>query len=451
MNVLIRCLTITTVLSMVLAAATPAAAGEVLTQTVTPAGAAVSKGEFIDESGRIFGFYVEGGNQKIFLYDGTSFTDIVPPGAVSSYSQDANNDLGIIGTYSDGTPKLFHYDNGTYRDLVPPPGEVDLYITGIGDGGHITGSTWNAVDGERGVLLHGATATVIHPAGALSSEALDVNLSGQVVGRQTTAGGTRAFRYSGGSFTDPSPPSLTNTRATGINNAGTIIGSGLDGAETQCFVNQGGTITIISLPDAISVACRNISENNTVIGSAKDSFGWRPFVYRNGTAQYLEAREGGAFFAYDINSSFDLTGVSGSAFILGRSGPQGETATLPPDRYIGPLDGEVILGQLLPAPVVAAGPTFSLTPWAYAGRTAEWWVVAQTPTRTYSYDGAARAWVPGFFPTLTMPLRNVSEIVLPPAGPELGIYTYYFGIDFIANGLVDPKFLVYGSEVVIQR
>ena len=85
--------------------------------------------------------------------------------------------------------------------------------------------------------------------------------------------------------------------------------------------------------------------------------------------------------------------------------------------------------------------------------TADWWLLAQTPfggDRTWYHYDLTQGWIPGFDITLQAPCVNVPtrEVLrmrkLPP-----GRYTFYFGVDMNANGVLDFKEMFY-DHVVVQ-
>jgi len=95
--------------------------------------------------------------------------------------------------------------------------------------------------------------------------------------------------------------------------------------------------------------------------------------------------------------------------------------------------------------------TISLDPGSHVDENADWWVLANTPMGWYHYV-LPDSWAPGQAVTHQGVLFDLpSYEVLNMSGLPTGTYTFYFGVDLIMNGSIDPGQLYYDSvEVTIN-
>lgn len=86
----------------------------------------------------------------------------------------------------------------------------------------------------------------------------------------------------------------------------------------------------------------------------------------------------------------------------------------------------------------------------YAGLTADWWVLAQTPFGWYYYDYAnLQGWQAGTGLTYQGPLSNLAEYeIIAISGLQVGAYVFYFGVDTVPDGQISSDTLYYSSVTV---
>jgi probable HAF family extracellular repeat protein len=91
-----------------------------------------------------------------------------------------------------------------------------------------------------------------NPLATNSTQALDINNAGQIVGTYNDAAGSHSFLYSGGTFTTIDAPSGTDTVATGINDLGQIVGVYSNGSVQHRFLYSAGAYITLDAPFAVS-------------------------------------------------------------------------------------------------------------------------------------------------------------------------------------------------------
>lgn len=89
----------------------------------------------------------------------------------------------------------------------------------------------------------------------------------------------------------------------------------------------------------------------------------------------------------------------------------------------------------------------------YAGLTADWWILAQTPFGWYYYDYAnLQGWQAGMGLTCQGPLGNLAEYgILAISGLQAGTYVFYFGVDTVPDGQISYDTLDYSAVTVNIR
>jgi probable HAF family extracellular repeat protein len=106
--------------------------------------------------------------------------------------------------------------------------------------------------------------------GALATEALGINDSGEIVGDYVdNSDNSHGFLDVGGVFTTidfPGIPPGNFTKAFGINDSGVIVGTYSTGSGLAGFLDIGGAFTRIDFPDALSTEAFGINNNGDIVG-----------------------------------------------------------------------------------------------------------------------------------------------------------------------------------------
>jgi hypothetical protein len=188
----------------------------------------------------------------------------------------------------------------------------------------------------------------------------------------------------------------------------------------------------------------DFNDNYDVVGfGISISDGYKAFVYRNGAYYIMDVNDYAIFQAVSINNKVMVGGVGDS-----------DAATDALIGYLVPVADLASAGRDGPvsiAPGGGLGLQGSMRALSFAGRPADWWLVAEGPAGVLSYDVPSRSWVRGFFPSAGLPMRDIGPVNLPAAGSAPGVYVYFLGVDLKRNGLLDLRYLTYDVLTVIQR
>ena len=202
-----------------------------------------SVGWDINDSGQVTGSKFSG-TDHAFLYSGGTMLDLGTfAGNGGLYFGEGRdiNDSGNVTGYSTtaglAANHAFLYASGAMQDLGTLGGR-DSFGMGINDIGDVTGRAYLAGDSAYHAFLY--SAGIMHDLGTLSggnnSQGLDINATGQVVGRAETATGEHAFLYDNGQLLDLDAlldlgdpdvaGGLVLSQANGINDSGQIVAYG---------------------------------------------------------------------------------------------------------------------------------------------------------------------------------------------------------------------------------
>lgn len=209
---------------------------------------------------KIVGNYRIGGVQRGFIYDGSTYTDIMVPGSslTQAYGIDGSN---IVGTYVRGGIQTGYLFNGsTFTDIIVPFANSSLTQAFGIDGNNIVGRyNFNLV--VRGFLYNGTTYTsLLGPGLDLVTVANDVD-GNNIVGIYNQQ---RSFLYNGISYTDIMYPGALTTFARGIDKTNIVGRYVTSGAESRGFIYDGSTFSDIVVPGSTSTEATRILGNNIV-------------------------------------------------------------------------------------------------------------------------------------------------------------------------------------------
>jgi probable HAF family extracellular repeat protein len=265
-----------------------------------------------------------------------SYTNFDDPDAVgidgSTFARGVNNDGQVVGYYSDGT--RFHgflYSAGTYVTLDDPAGGAfgQTNPEGINANGQIVG-WFNDRSSDHAFLYSDGSYTTLKDLGTVNTFAVDINLSGQIVGYYqdgTLNGGlvNHGFLYTGGTYIrldDPfaNNPSVSSgtangTVATGMNDKGQIVGYYYDSNERgHGFLYSHGSYTTLDDPLGTNgTFATDINDKGQIVGYYYDNLhNQHGFLYDGRNYTTLDDPVG-------INSTY-ATGINDNGQIVGSYG-----------------------------------------------------------------------------------------------------------------------------------
>jgi probable HAF family extracellular repeat protein len=161
-------------------------------------------------------------------------------------------------------------------------------------------------------LAQGYTFMTLDFPGAVSTSALGINNSGQIVGQTNTASEAHGFLYDRGSLSLIDVPGAVGTIATGINDSGHIVGyyfAGTFPQPAQGFVYDGTHFSSINFPGASNTFVWGINNRGQIIGSYQDmSFASHGFLYDGGNLITVDLPGALQTFAQGINDSGHIVG-----------------------------------------------------------------------------------------------------------------------------------------------
>jgi uncharacterized membrane protein len=137
----------------------------------------------INDSGEIVGEFDDAGDWKAYLFDGTNYITLLPPGASGSNAYGINNS-GIVTVqwccdiHENSHSSLF---DGTNYTSIDVPGATNTYAYNINSAGDVV-FRWYGSGVSHGALLTGGKYYFVEPSGCRDSEAFAVNDHHIIVG-----------------------------------------------------------------------------------------------------------------------------------------------------------------------------------------------------------------------------------------------------------------------------
>ncbi len=233
----------------------------------------------------------------------STFKTVDVPNATATYVYGINNKNEVVGTYSGGDCSQisnqaacgFTYANGVFTTVACEL-ENETEFFGINNKGEVVG-TYSFFGGVSGFIWEGneSCSPIADPSGAATSEAWDVNDSGNIVGFYTdTAGNFDGFLYNNAksTYTTIDCPGTVSTRAYGIRNDGVIVGDYIAtaGGPFNGFAYVSGKCITVDYPGSVWSSAKAINKNTRISGWYTDS--------ANAFHGFVE--QGGVFTTVDV-------------------------------------------------------------------------------------------------------------------------------------------------------
>ncbi|HTR26580.1 MAG TPA: hypothetical protein VMI10_21600 [Terriglobales bacterium] len=211
----------------------------------------------MNDKGRVVG-YAEfpDGSIKGYLLQGTTFKDIVFPGAPATGATGISPSGTIVGVYCDdpacdSTVHGFQLKGKNYTALDDPDG-TNTSPSGVNAAGDIVGSYTGPDNIGHGFLLHKGVYTSFDAPGAgYLTSATSINKQGQIAGffYAPDSDHVHGFLLQNGVFTQIDYPGASGTILNAINDSGEIVGIYGDAqGGNHGFLLSGGVFTGFDAP-----------------------------------------------------------------------------------------------------------------------------------------------------------------------------------------------------------
>lgn len=247
------------------------------------------------DGGVVVGAYVdEGGTQRGFYYDGSSFTDLSVPGAKSPTRAWDISGGAIVGDFTDsaGQPRGFIFDGATYQVIDHPMAGLGgaTGLTGI-SGSVVVGNFYTASDGfngARGFIYDGSIFTTVDSPLAINGTQLWGFADGAALGVYIDEDfAPHGFLYRDGAFTYLNHPLASHGTGTFAIDANRLAGTyytDYNGSSFTTFgtphgfVYDGSMYTTIDHPLGSHGTGINGIDGNVISGTYWDASGAHGFL-----------------------------------------------------------------------------------------------------------------------------------------------------------------------------
>ncbi len=270
-----------TALAAVLFSAGTLSAGTIYNfQTFNGPGGANSEVWGINNAGDVVGYYVGANGNLGFEYNPSTqaYTSLAGPTGASDVQAFGINDNGVIvGTYRDNSNVThgFVFANGNYQTIDGPGAQYGTQVNGINNSGQLSLTYATS-------LFNSAYRWT--PSGTgYTSQSLSVGADGTVSGGINNNGAVAGYYQSpnyGGfvwnsdgtfsTFLNPNDLSGT-TQGLDVNDNGVVVGSFFSSMGESGYVDQGGVFTQINVPGSIYTYTTGVNDSGEITGWYLDS------------------------------------------------------------------------------------------------------------------------------------------------------------------------------------
>lgn len=243
-----------------------------------------------------------------------TYISIDVPGATFTRAYGINDTRQIVGDYLDSSGRLygFRLSGGRFTKINVPGSDGTTDARGISDNGLIVGQYEASL--IYGFLRQSGSYTKIQYPFAQLTFARGVNHAGQVVGYYVKNilhdPRKHGFVLSDGTYTTIDIPDSV-TEPNGINNLGDIVGTYWDTTGMHGMVLDQGVFQTIEFPGATATSAFGISSDKRIVGSysLNGSLLSHGFALTRGTFIKINFPHAKSTDCYGINSAGDIVGI----------------------------------------------------------------------------------------------------------------------------------------------
>lgn len=230
----------------------------------------------------VCGTYIDAnGISHGFLFDGTNYTTLDDPSAVTSTNQPNNTYFRsisggtIVGSYtgSDNGTHGFIYSGSTFTTDDDPNGPKGTGIAAVSGSTYVGNYSDSA--GYHGFIQTGSTYITIDDPNAPNNTAIDGISGSTIIGYYFKSGRNHGFTYNGATYTTVDDPSSVDDDVfTGMDGTTHIVGAFADASNLyHGFFYDGSTFTTIDDPSGAEGTILYGVNDTTVVGKYTDSNG----------------------------------------------------------------------------------------------------------------------------------------------------------------------------------
>ena len=194
----------------------------------------------------------------------------------------------IVDPTVDDPMRAFYWNGSTITDLIPPGATSDMDAVGI-SGNLVVGSYRNAAGYVRGFLWNGSTYTSFDALGASATWPRAIS-GNNVAGDYSGVGGaSTGFFWDGSTFTQVKPPDVTGTRITSLHGHD-VVGYYTDNTparKVHGFLWNGSSYITIDPPGATQTFPTSVFESK-VVGYYSDGSTYHGFLWNGLTFTILD-------------------------------------------------------------------------------------------------------------------------------------------------------------------
>jgi hypothetical protein len=248
---------------------------------IVPPGSVSTLATGIDAAADVVGYYQDANYiDHGFLLRGGSYTTLDYPGAQLTYLDGINNSGTQIVGGTESSAFIYDVQTQTFSAPINYPGATVTGGNAINDAGTIVGIFVNKngqKEAEYGFELVGSTFTEISPPHADSTQPTSISSSGIVVGNSNSIPN---FLFYGGEYLRATIPNLPGARPFGISPAGSIL-VGQSGLSGFLYAKANGKLLTLIYPEADNTTAWSVNASGEVAGFYQDAnvyygFTWTP-------------------------------------------------------------------------------------------------------------------------------------------------------------------------------